>query len=73
MTVEVTCAQGACRASVDHPRVLARGNDVVWIVANKPGRAYAFTVDDGIAFKTQAGRDAFSLSLLKQMGAVTPA
>ena len=56
--VEVTCAQGTCRASVDHPRVFARGNDIVWIVDNKPGQSYVFAAD-GIAFKTEAGRNVF--------------
>jgi hypothetical protein len=56
--VEVTCVQGSCRASVDHPRVFARGNDIVWIVDNKPGQSYVFAAD-GIAFKTEAGRNVF--------------
>ena len=58
VTVRVNCNPG-CTASVDHPRVLARGNDVVWIVANKPGQSYEFRTQDGVAFKTQAGRDVF--------------
>jgi len=57
--VEVTCPPDGCRASVDHPRVFARNNDVVWIIQNKPGQAYAFAATDGIEFKTQAGRDVF--------------
>jgi hypothetical protein len=60
VSVEVTCAQGACRASVDHPRVRSRGNDIVWILVNKPGQSYAFATNDGIAFKTQAGQSVFS-------------
>ena len=36
--VEVSCTQGGCRAAVDHPRVFARGNDVVWFVENNPGQ-----------------------------------
>jgi hypothetical protein len=60
VTVEVACAQGACRASVDHPRVLSRGNDVVWILVNKPGQSYVFATNDGIAFKTEAGRNVFN-------------
>ena len=59
VTVEVNCGASGCRASVDHPRVLARGNDVVWIVDNKPGQSYAFRIEDGVFFKTDAGRQAF--------------
>ena len=55
VTVRVDCNPG-CTASVDHPRVLARGNDIVWTVANKPGQSYAFRTQDGVAFKTEAGR-----------------
>jgi len=57
--VEVTCGAGGCRTSVDHQRVFDRNNDVVWIIQNKPGQAYAFAAPDGIEFKTQAGRDVF--------------
>lgn len=57
--VEVNCGASGCRASVDHPRVLARGNDVVWIVDNKAGQSYAFPTDDGIFFKTEPGRNTF--------------
>lgn len=57
--VEVSCGAGGCRAAVDHPRVFAQGNDVVWIVENKAGQSYAFPADDGIFFKTDAGRNAF--------------
>ena len=56
--VTVDCA-GACRASVDHPHVHARGNDVVWIIDNKPGQNYRFAASDGVAFKTSAGRAVF--------------
>jgi len=40
---------------------LARGNDIVWIIANGPGQSYAFRTQDGVFFKTEAGRavDAF--------------
>ena len=58
VTVRVSCNPG-CTASVDHPRVLARGNDIVWIVANQPGQSYAFRTQDGVAFKTEAGRGVF--------------
>lgn len=58
VTVRVDCNPG-CTASVDHPRVLARGNDIVWIVANKPGQSYKFRTQDGVAFKTEAGRAVF--------------
>jgi hypothetical protein len=57
--VTVTCAQGACRLAVNHPRVFARGNDVVWEIANKPGQSYAFADDAGIAFKREDGRSTF--------------
>ena len=60
VSVEVTCAQGACRASVDHPRVRSRGNDIVWVLVNKPGQSYTFSTNDGIAFKTQAGQSVFN-------------
>ena len=56
--VEVTCAPG-CRASVDHPRVFARGHDVVWSIANKPGQSYVFRTQGGVAFKTEAGMRVF--------------
>lgn len=59
VNVEVTCAQGTCSMTVDHPRVFARGNDVVWIIVNRPGQSYAFNNDAGIAFKTDAGRNVF--------------
>ena len=59
VTVEVTCVAAGCRASVDHPRVAAQGNDVVWIIDNKPGQAYTFRGDAGVAFKTEAGRNVF--------------
>jgi hypothetical protein len=58
VTVRVTCSPG-CAASVDHPRVLARGNDIVWIIANGPGQSYAFRTQDGVFFKTEAGRAVF--------------
>ena len=58
VTVTVDCA-GGCRAIVDHPRVHARGNDVVWIVDNKPGQNYTFRASDGVAFKSNAGRAVF--------------
>jgi hypothetical protein len=58
VTVRVDCNPG-CTASVDHPRVMARGNDIVWIVANKPGQSYAFRAQDGVFFKTEAGRNVF--------------
>jgi hypothetical protein len=58
VTVRVSCNPG-CTASIDHPRVLARGNDIVWIVANKPGQSYAFRARDGVVFKTEAGRGVF--------------
>ena len=57
--VTVDCAAG-CKATVDHPRVVARGNDIVWIIDNKPGQNYTFRTSDGIAFKTNAGRAIFS-------------
>ena len=57
--VRVGCKQGACRIAVDHPRVAARGNDVVWVVVNRSGQSYAFADDSGIAFKSGAGRDTF--------------
>ena len=57
--VEVNCGPAGCIASVDHPRVLARGNDIVWVVANKPGQSYAFRTQDGVSFKSTAGRDVF--------------
>ena len=57
--VHVTCAQGACRLAVDHPRVFARGNDVVWTIVNQPGQAYRFADDAGIAFKREDGRRTF--------------
>ena len=56
--VEVTCAP-ACRAAVDHPRVFARGNDIVWVIDNKPGQAYVFRAANGIAFKSEAGKNGF--------------
>jgi hypothetical protein len=59
VNVEVACVQGACSMSVDHPRVFARGNDIVWLVVNKPGQSYVFPNDAGIAFKTEAGRNVF--------------
>ena len=58
VTVRVTCNPG-CTASVDHPRVMARGNDIVWIIANSPGQSYAFRAQDGVLFKTEAGRGVF--------------
>jgi hypothetical protein len=58
VTVRVDCA-GGCRAIVDHPRVHARGNDVVWIIDNKPGQNYMFRPSDGVAFKSEAGRAVF--------------
>jgi hypothetical protein len=58
VTVRVTCNPG-CTASVDHPHVMARGNDIVWIIANGPGQSYAFRTQDGVFFKTQAGRAVF--------------
>ena len=57
--VAVTCAQGACRLVVDHPHVFARGNDVVWNIANQAGQSYRFSDDNGIAFKTAEGRGVF--------------
>lgn len=59
VTVRVDCNPG-CTASVDHPQVLARGNDIVWIVANKPGQSYVFRAQGGVSFKTEAGRNVFS-------------
>ena len=56
--VSVTCNPG-CTASVDHPRVFSRGNDIVWIVDNKAGQSYAYRTPDGIFFKSAAGRDVF--------------
>ena len=58
VTVRVTCSPG-CTASVDHPHVMARGNDIVWIIANGPGQSYAFRTQDGVFFKTEAGRAVF--------------
>ena len=60
VVVTVDCPSTGCRIAVDHPQVFARGNDIVWIVANKPGQAYAFPVAAGIAFKTAAGQGGFS-------------
>lgn len=57
--VTVACAQGACSLAVNHPRVFARGNDVVWEIANAAGQGYAFADDSGIAFKREDGRSAF--------------
>ena len=57
--VAVTCAQGACRLVVDHPHVFARGNDVVWTIANQPSQTYRFADDAGIAFKTAEGQGVF--------------
>jgi hypothetical protein len=58
VTVRVTCNPG-CTASVDHPHVMARGNDIVWIIANSSGQSYAFRAQDGVFFKTEAGRGVF--------------
>ena len=57
--MEVNCGPAGCTASVDHPRVLARGNDIVWVVANKPGQSYAFKTQGGLFFKSEAGRNVF--------------
>ena len=56
--VQVTCAP-ACRAAVDHPRVFARGNDIVGVVENKPGQSYVFRTGRGIAFKAEPGKNGF--------------
>ena len=58
VVVTVDCPSAGCRIAVDHPRVFAKGNDIVWIVANKPGQSYAFPSNAGIAFKTAAGQAA---------------
>ena len=56
--VSVACTP-ACTLAVDHPHVFARGNAVVWEIVNRPGQSYSFASDDGIRFKTEAGRGAF--------------
>ncbi|MEO8535884.1 MAG: hypothetical protein ABI533_00035 [Betaproteobacteria bacterium] len=58
--VRVDCSKQPCRIVVDHPNVFARGNDIVWTVVNNAGQSYAFSRDDGVAFKSAAGRAAFS-------------
>ena len=57
--VTVSCDASGCKAAVDHPRVFANGNGIVWIVVNKPGQSYAFRAQDGVFFKTEAGRSVF--------------
>ena len=57
--VSVACTGGACKLSVDHPRVFAKGFAVVWNIVNNAGQSYKFADDNGIAFKTEAGRNAF--------------
>ena len=57
--VSVACTGGACKIDVQYNVVGANGFDVVWEIVNKPGQSYTFADDAGIAFKTDAGRDAF--------------
>ena len=57
--VTVSCPAAGCRAAVDHPRVFANGNDIVWIVVNGAGQSSAFRREDGIFFKTPDGRKVF--------------
>ena len=57
--VSVSCTGSTCRIAVQYPTVGANGFDVVWEIANAAGQSYTFADDAGIAFKTEAGRNAF--------------
>ena len=57
--VSVSCTGSTCKLAVQYPVVGANGFDVVWEIVNQPGQSYTFTDDSGIAFKTDAGRNAF--------------
>ena len=56
---KVTVQVAHSKITVDHDTVEARGFDVVWEIANASGQSYQFDRNEGIEFKTNAGRQVF--------------
>lgn len=59
--VVVGCAQSPCTITVPGAaNVAANGFDVVWEIVPAAGQSYSFKNPDGIFFKTQEGKQAFT-------------
>ena len=60
VTVAADCRSVPCTLSVDRENVDLDGHAVVWEIKAVAGQNLLFRIPDGIYFKTEAGRRAFS-------------